>query len=449
MLRPVTWAWYLAVPFAIWAFVPFYLENAWYCALMLGGVLVTANEIRVLNRSAADQQAVLNAGLDKSWTRAAIDALQWPSSRVRRRARAALPGMLNALNTADCAMLDEPRREVLRDQLRLWAALRDPDMAASAAHAVGAAGDLYSAPLLDRLSQRRLPLPGARRVRRAAFESLAALKEHRARELAGRAVVQEAPAQIVAAPEEVRGEGLAEDASTVSMAGTGRQRQPALRLTLHIVNWAVVVPYFLSATVGQARAGDWPAAGGLLALALLYASFQRYALRSADRAGALRLGASHNKEDIGRMLDVLTWPDESLRAAVLPGIQRVMPQLMASDAALLSQENRAQLNRLLSPDVALRSGRLALAVLKGLEQVGDAQAIPAVSILASAKPKSPAQVLLRDAACECLPYLQSRAEQQARTATLLRASSAGAESELLRSGVVPPADEAEQLLRSG
>lgn len=65
---------------------------------------------------------------------------------------------------------------------------------------------------------------------------------------------------------------------------------------------------------------------------------------------------------------------------------------------------------------------LTKAVLNALEQVGDAQAIPVVKRLSEAGALTPLAMQIRDAARECLQYLEIRAEQAQQAQTLLRPS---------------------------
>ena len=92
-------------------------------------------------------------------------------------------------------------------------------------------------------------------------------------------------------------------------------------------------------------------------------------------------------------------------------------------------------------------GELVIATLRGLEQVGDARALPPVTRLA----EQTQNLSVQAAAQECLPALAARARQQAAVATLLRPSQASpaAPQTLLRSAPsLHPSDRPEHLLRS-
>ena len=100
-------------------------------------------------------------------------------------------------------------------------------------------------------------------------------------------------------------------------------------------------------------------------------------------------------------------------------------------------EQRGQIN-------TKRCYDFTFALLKALEQFGDAEAIPAVQHIA----KHGSNAALRNAAKECLPYLETRRDEDSIRQTLLRASqSSGGSEELLRVPTLAPNAENAQLLR--
>jgi len=100
-------------------------------------------------------------------------------------------------------------------------------------------------------------------------------------------------------------------------------------------------------------------------------------------------------------------------------------------------ENRGQID-------TKRCHEFTIAALKALEQYGDADAIPAVQHIA----KHGSNAGLRSAAVNCLPYLETRHDEQSTRQTLLRGSqSSGGKDELLRVPTHAPDVESEQLLR--
>ncbi len=152
-----------------------------------------------------------------------------------------------------------------------------------------------------------------------------------------------------------------------------------------------------------------------------------------------------------------------VRKALQTAITRILPRLQASDAALLDEPARGLLNQ------QLAKGRMSLseiwgvkreieeqaaydvAILKAWEQVGDERALPFVEKLASLSARSPAQKRVQQAAQECLPYLQTRADRQRTAQTLLRAAQPPVEpGDILLRAATPHAApvETEQLLRA-
>jgi hypothetical protein len=155
--------------------------------------------------------------------------------------------------------------------------------------------------------------------------------------------------------------------------------------------------------------------------------------------------------------------DKDTRDVASDGLMRVLPMVKVSDAELITDQGMEAMIALLG------TGKTALltVILKSFEQVGDERAIPAVERLANALiPPGDAYALsraqwstwlrgtnaereqVRDAAKECLPYLQARAEQKRSSSTLLRAAQ---EPEEVDQNLLRPATSGEtpveQLLR--
>ena len=131
---------------------------------------------------------------------------------------------------------------------------------------------------------------------------------------------------------------------------------------------------------------------------------------------------------IGALIDLVFAPKlPNHRTPLYAALAELLPQMKASDARLLTAGQRKALHRALksnfnpnvNPIVYLR---FRLAILKALEQVGDAAAIPVVSHLANGKARTANQKALKAAAQECLPLLQSNHQTVEATKTLLRAS---------------------------
>jgi len=140
--------------------------------------------------------------------------------------------------------------------------------------------------------------------------------------------------------------------------------------------------------------------------------------------------------------------DQETRTVAVRGLKSILPGLQASDAEHVTLEGMDALISLLlrSTDVDL-----AIAVLKGLEQIGDARALPAVERAAHGCwwLDRGERERVQEAARACLPYLQARAERERQRNTLLRpAQSPDSPAEiLLRPAGGAPTTPEEQLLR--
>ncbi|MBM3496053.1 MAG: hypothetical protein FJX72_17290 [Armatimonadetes bacterium] len=126
--------------------------------------------------------------------------------------------------------------------------------------------------------------------------------------------------------------------------------------------------------------------------------------------------------------------DDSTRKVAAEGLVRLLPLMTASDARLVDERGMAALISILRWNHV--KVRLYVAVLKALQQIGDARAIPAVEKLRVA-PRPIGYVIgqmeswfklgvsselrkVTEAAEECLPYLRIRAEKERLRTTLLR-----------------------------
>ena len=149
------------------------------------------------------------------------------------------------------------------------------------------------------------------------------------------------------------------------------------------------------------------------------------------------------------LCEALEWRSSAVQRVVRTTLPPLLSQLRATNGHMLTRMARASLYRQLVISRAEHHARLLLAILRALEQVGDAQAVPYVERLAAAKTRGEAQERVRDAALACLPYLHERFGHHAGRHTLLRASAVqeGMPHTLLRSVTDVNKLNAEQLLR--
>ena len=132
---------------------------------------------------------------------------------------------------------------------------------------------------------------------------------------------------------------------------------------------------------------------------------------------------------VGTLIELLNTPKAPQR--VLPlytALTQLLPQMKASDAPMLSAAHRRMLyltiqssfSFLMSPAIYQD---FRLAVLKALEQIGDADAVPIVQHLANGQSRTAPQIVLKTAANECLLLLRAHLGSVEANTTLLRASS--------------------------
>jgi hypothetical protein len=171
--------------------------------------------------------------------------------------------------------------------------------------------------------------------------------------------------------------------------------------------------------------------------------------KHARRSVATIIEQTQDPRFIGPALTMLAdnYTDGDVKYRAKIALRNLLPQLRADQTNTLTAEQRdAMLIPLKTPFDDLS---LSLIILKALEQVGDGKAIPVVKKLTEGGPTRKMQTL-KEAAEECLPFLEINAERIRQSQTLLRASDsiAVAPDTLLRPAMAhadstPP----EQLLR--
>src|SRR5262249_22274138 len=137
------------------------------------------------------------------------------------------------------------------------------------------------------------------------------------------------------------------------------------------------------------------------------------------RSRAMEMLASlDDLRTIGPLLDSLTFAVGVNRYLLVARLTDLLPRLRASDSHLLRQSQRRILYEALSLGDFQQETDLLLAILKALEQIGDAQSLPIVERLASGGSGSRREQQVREAARACLPFLQAQIERQRLSETL-------------------------------
>jgi hypothetical protein len=187
--------------------------------------------------------------------------------------------------------------------------------------------------------------------------------------------------------------------------------------------------------------------GGVIAGMLAVSSAQKNATRA--------LGEFDDKQTVGAWALALEYDDKEVVAMAREKLPKLLPQLNASDAHLLDEDQRTQLYKALHKHPNKKNPNITLhqAILKALQQVGDEKALPHVEKLAKGEGIADRFPELKVAAEACLPFLTARVEQIRASQTLLRASSAAeapsaGSDVLLRPALDAGATPAQELLRA-
>jgi len=151
----------------------------------------------------------------------------------------------------------------------------------------------------------------------------------------------------------------------------------------------------------------------------------------------------------GPLVEIVALEESIANKMAAQLLTRLLPRFRASDAKLLTDGQHTALLRTLNRTNA--TPEYFVAVLKALEQIGDARALPVVESLATGRRATIAPRRVQAAAQDCLPFLRVRCDQQRASQTLLRASdAAGMQTDtLLRPAQGGGTTEATELLRPG
>lgn len=177
-----------------------------------------------------------------------------------------------------------------------------------------------------------------------------------------------------------------------------------------------------------------------------------------------------DKSQVGSLIRALRVDSAEVKRHATLALIKLLPQMNASDASLFGDEERVILTRILSISPYDKGPRdltelwsraaeereiaLRVSILKALEQVGGEKELLSVARLAKVQPPPPSMMrmpaVITEAAQQCLPYLQTRADEQLAGRQLLRASSSDAVTAASLLRAVESSNEAapDQLLRA-
>lgn len=210
----------------------------------------------------------------------------------------------------------------------------------------------------------------------------------------------------------------------------------------------IMVLVFVGGLIHAAWTGNWRSFGDFSAWWPFYgAGFSGAVAASRLHTNAAsELAKYDDVRTVGLYVDLLDVQDRGLRTVARDTLARLLPQIQAGNANLLSDSQRQTLAQ------ALLKGRnepLSKAILQAFTQIGDTRVLPQVQRVADGKGDGSWSVDVRVAARDCLFALQLRQEQEQAAQTLLRASaSAETPQELLRASQSVPDTAPQELLRS-
>jgi predicted sugar kinase len=230
-----------------------------------------------------------------------------------------------------------------------------------------------------------------------------------------------------------------------------------LRITYLAMATLVFVPYggFLVYD-GVVQRTLWLVALGM-GLMLSPLALHRMTLGERHMTRILDMAYSPDKSNVGVLIDALMWPDEHAKRTARFGLTRLLPTLNMEDANLITKQQRNILYSCLQPAHASNNIRFVIAILQGLEQIGDQSAIPVVSALCKPRKwRDPASsgakryLEVQKAAQHCLKFLEQSVQTQDARQSLLRASQPEQSTgeHLLRSSIKSGATDSAQLLRT-
>lgn len=183
---------------------------------------------------------------------------------------------------------------------------------------------------------------------------------------------------------------------------------------------------------------------------LLFVMRSRFPMTARQREVVEVFAEINDLRAIGPLVDALGPQPENDPPMLRITLTRLLKQIRASDAALLTPRQRSILYReLITKSREPVQFDFVIAILKALEQIGTTSAIPYVAQLAQRTYPFPAPPDVLAAAWHCLEFLRANTGPMTTRQTLLRASNPNdARPEtLLRSAQEQPQSQSETLLR--
>ncbi len=452
--------WTLMAPVISVVFAMGVFSGTWPIAVVALFLLFTSRRFNHLAMDREHAYGALRAShIGKEKIGALAETLEWPYPYARGVARLLLLRLLPTMKTEDRLLVSEDQRHFLYHRLTRTNAILDPELVTTIVNGIEHFNAAETKPYLNRMATMPGFTPGSRAVRRSAQEVLQrSAQQHETglfSALTAKAQFTEEgivstlaslfdeeehpPRETTEVPAAVHCVSARVDAQLQRFEEERRKYRPGMRIGFLLASWTIIVPFaayqaFLAMATG--RVGFcliW------IIATLCATQMYRFTLTSRHTQLARELADLDDIEGLGRLTEVLEWPDPEIQNIAAVALTRMLPRLKASDAGLLSPPQRTGLCRQLKMSSAASYPELLMAILKAFEQVGDAECVPYVRNLADTPPFTARQRKVRNAAAECLPYLMARAEQTHGNRVLLRASSSGT---LQTTGLLRPASAA-------
>ncbi len=434
-------------------------EYAW-AGLCMAAMLCAGPMLWQAGQLEQARTALAYSQLDNSYIGALCEALEWPDPRVKHIAAMLLTQMLPRLKSGDSDLLAKEQRNCLYRRLAQQAARRNPELAIAILRALPVFGAEGALPYVARLANANPFTQSGREVKAAARHVLPGLEQLVAAQREAEEARLAAHAAMAAEEEEELTESEREQRANMAAhvdwqikeveEDLRKLRRPGMRFGFLLASWGIIVPYTGVQTYAHLIDGDLPI--GLLfgLLTVLGTQLYRLTLFGKHKALAKRLSQMDDVRFIGRLSELLGWPDADVQTLAIAALTRLLRRVKASDKVLHTAAQRANLYRYLTLSHAGQYSDFLISTLKALEQVGDAAAVPYVVELANAQPNTAREQRVCDAAIDCLPYLQQRAKMSESSNILLRASSAGTTGpdDLVRAASPATATDPGQLLRA-
>ena len=402
--------------------------------------------IRVIGKSSEtlrmERAALRNSQLGKEWIGSLCEALEWPDQQAQGSAALLLAQLLPRLGAADAGLLSQEQLVCLYGRLSPLKAWAHPELAHAILRLLPIFGTEDALPFVERLASLPAITRKGRGLRSGAREIHALLEKRILASREERRVEASQPPVSIAPVLELQVGARQSDPSENDQGGVTevnaqlnkdleefeaeikKVKTPGMRFGYLIATWCVVVPYALYQTIFQFIDGNWIGGVVFTIITVLSTQFHRLTLMGQHSILARRLAKIDDVRCIGRLAEVLEWPDEMEKDVATSALSRLLPKVRASDKIFQTPQQRMNLNRMLTLKNARRHAGFLVDLLKALEQIGDETSLPFVQQLASATPATAQQRRVCDAARECLPYLELRSDLSRDSQTLLRASSA-------------------------